>query len=152
MSLGQLTLLQVDSHARTYRWPAAARAWLESGLDCGMSSIALLTAFGRDGLSSKTCPTFYELTEEGTLPQSFQGWQEAGICRPGECLTLSLGEFPNNAAAYSLSDAIEPEAPRKYYLTAKRAASFLKENPPQLLKELLTAVVDMAGQKHKGTS
>jgi len=42
-----------------YRWPDAARDWLESGVDYGMSSIALLQSIFRDGLSSKMSPVCY---------------------------------------------------------------------------------------------
>jgi hypothetical protein len=119
MSSGQLTLLQVDSHVRTYQWPAAARAWLESGRDCGLSSIALLTAFGRDGLSSKTCPDFYPATEDETLPSSFAGWSNAGMASPGGFLTLNTSEWPSHGVECSLWQVLETEPQPPQFLTPR---------------------------------
>ena len=119
MSSDQLTLFAVDSPVKTYQWPAAARAWLESGRDCGMSSIALLTALNRDGLLSKTSPAFYPATEDKTLPPSFAGWLSAGMASPGGFWTLNISEFPSAAVASSLSGVLEPLVHQKYFLSAR---------------------------------
>ena len=69
----QLTLLPEDSHAKTYQWLGAARAWLESGQGYGSSIYELLICFGLDGLRSRMSPVFYPATEGETLPSSFAG-------------------------------------------------------------------------------
>ena len=135
----QLTLFAEASHARTYRWPVAARDWLESVVDYGMSSIALLQAFARDGLLSKMSPAYYPAIEGETLPSSFNGWQNAGMAWPGGFLTLSISEWPSAAVVCSLSQVLEADVAPKYYLSPRAAAGILrraekrgKELPEQL--------------------
>ena len=111
MSSEQLTLFAVASRAKTYQWPAAARDWLESGLDCGLSSIALLMLLNRELSSSKTSPAYYRATEDETLPSSFAGWSNAGMASPGGFWTLSISESPSAAVACSLSAVLEADAP-----------------------------------------
>ena len=134
------------SPVRTYQWPAAARGWLESGRDCGMSSIALLTAFGRDGLSSKTCPDFYPATAEPILPSSFAGWSSAGMASPGGFWTLSISESPSAAVVCSLSEVLETDVAPKYFLSAKACSGILRraerrgKELPEMLRQVLQQV------------
>lgn len=101
----------------------AARDWLESGLDCGLSSIALSTPLNRELSSSKTSPVFYPATEDETLPSSFAGWSNAGMASPGGFLTLSnsgvaqprrrifiVGSLGNGTAASAIFDDAQHRA------------------------------------------
>ena len=148
MSSDQLTLFAVDSPVKTYQWPAAARAWLESGRDCGMSSIALLTALSRELSSSKTSPAYYPPTAGKTLPPSFAGWSSAGMASAGGYLTLSLMEWHSGATVCSLSQVLEPQVAPKYFLSAKAARGILRraekrgKTLPELLARALQQVAD----------
>lgn len=55
----ELTSSAAASPARIYPWRDAARAWMESGVACGSSSIAFLKSLARAGASSRTCPAFF---------------------------------------------------------------------------------------------
>lgn len=126
MSSEQLTLFVGAFPVRTYQWPAAARDWLESDPAYGLNFIELLTALNRDGLLSKTSPACYPVTEGETLPSSFGGWSNAGMASPGGYLTLNISEYHSDAAACSLSEVLETDAPPKYFLSAKAAAGILR--------------------------
>jgi hypothetical protein len=147
-TLEQLTLFAVDSRAKTLQWPITAADWLEADPDSGLSSIELLESLRRDGLLSKTSPAFYPLTEAGTLPLSFGGWQSAGIMRPGESLTLNISASPSNAEECLLSQVLETEVAPVFYLKPSRIKSILsREIPPRLRSMLTKSVAAMGGQK-----
>lgn len=66
-------------------------------------------------------------------------WSVAGIRWHGECLTLNSSEWPKDAAVCSLSDILIPDAPQRYFLSARACAGILrraeirgKSLPPQL--------------------
>ena len=97
------------------------------------------------GLSSKRSqkPKFQYLSlENGQMPE----WSEAmELVSLGEYLTLNITESPSVGVESFLSQALEPDAPEKYFLSKKacegilrRAAKRGKELPP-LLKEALEA-------------
>jgi hypothetical protein len=111
-------------------------------------------AICRDGLSGKTFPVFYRLTEDELLPPSFMGWRRSGIMRPGECLTLNIpehpvfaGQCPSEGGVSSLLDILETgDLPQRYYLTPRAAAGVLrradrrKKRLPEWLREALAEV------------
>ena len=66
------------------------------------------------------------LIKAATLPKSFTGWSNAGMASHGGYLTLNISEFPNDAVACSLSDILEMDVPRKYYLSPKAARGILR--------------------------
>ncbi len=142
-TLQQLTLFAEVSHAKTYRLPESARAWLESDQGFGSSSIELLASLGRSGLLSKTSLAFYPATEEPTSLSSFAGWSNSGMASPGGYSTLSISEWPSDAAACSLSEVLETDVAPKYFLSAKACSGILrraerrgKALPPQLERNL----------------
>lgn len=146
---GQLTLFVADSPVKTYRWLESARDWLENGQDFGLSSIEFLQTLNRDGLLSRTSLAFYPATREEILPSSFAGWSNSGMASRGGCLTLNTSEFPNAAAVCSLSEVLETDAPRKYYLSPKACRGILrraekrgKELPPLLSDALKQVATD----------
>lgn len=145
----QLTLFAGGSPVRTYRLPESARAWLESDRDFGSSSIEFLRSLGRDGLSSRTSPVCYPAMGDGTLPPSFEGWSSSGMACAGGFLTLSISDWPNDASVCSLSDILETDVPRKYYLSPRAAVGILrraekrdKELPEMLYKALMSVIAE----------
>ena len=157
MNEDQLTLFAADSPAKTSAWPESARAWMEAGLDSGLSSIAFLQRLNQSGRSSKMCPVFSVAMAGETLrscleglPESYQAFlMAAGATQallegqseapPGVCLTLSISEWPNDAAVCSLSQVLETDVAPKFYLSATAALGILrraekrgKELPPLL--------------------
>lgn len=126
MDLFGLMSLSEVSPVKTYQWLDAARDWMESGVDCGLSSIALLQAFNRDGLSLKMSPAFYPPMTDETLPSSFEGWSNAGMASPGGFWMLNSSEYPNAAAVCSLSEVLETDVPSRYFLSATACQGILR--------------------------
>ena len=152
-TLSQLTLFAADSHAKMYRWLDAAQAWMESGADFGLSSIALLQALSRDGLLSRTSPVCYPQTSDETLPSSFAGWSNAGMACAGGLLTLSISEWPSAAAVCSLSEVLETDAAPKYFLSARAARGILRRaerRGRELPRRLREALLQVAGSTNQG--
>ena len=62
---------------------------------------------------------------------------------PGEHLTLSIGEYPNEEDASILSQILQTDAPEKYYLSQKACQGILRraadrgKELPMLLKKAL---------------
>ena len=145
-TLSQLTLFAGDSPARTYRWPVAAKVWLERDRDSGLSSIEFLRSLRQDGLSSRMSLACCPLTTGKTLASSFEGWRNSGICRPGESWTLNTSEWPSDAAVCSLSDILETDVPQRYFLSRRAAQGILRRAEkrgrelPELLRLALEAV------------
>ena len=142
----QLTFLLEDFPARMCLWPESARAWMELGRDYGSSNYDLLESLGRDGLLLRTHPVFYPATEGQILPSSFEGWSNSGIASPGGCWTLGTSEWPSDGAVCSLSQVLETEVPRKYFLSPRAAAGILRraekrgKKLPPLLRQALQAL------------
>jgi len=145
----QLTLFAGGSPVKICPLPESARAWLESDLGCGSSSIEFLQNLGHNGRSLKMSLAYYRLTEDEILPLSFEGWRKSGIYRPGECLTLNTTEWPNDGAVCSLLQVLETDVPQKYYLSAKACRGILRRAErrgrvlPEQLQRVLTQVVSM---------
>jgi hypothetical protein len=143
-TLEQLDLFAEDSLAKTYRLPENARDFLESDQDFGSSSIEFLRSLGRDGLLSRTSPACYpaslalsrrviwkkdkngKLQKKVISESSFEGWQNSGMASLGGCLTLSITEWPSDAAVCSLSEVLETDVPQKYYLSPRAARGILR--------------------------
>jgi len=135
------------SPVRTCPLPDNAQDWLESDLDFGSSSIALLQAAAQSGWLSRTSPVCYPAMEGEILPSSFGGWSNSGMACAGGFLTLSMPEWHNDAAVCSLSAVLETDVPRKYYLSAKAARGILRraEKRGKDLPEMLhRALLDVA--------
>lgn len=122
----QLTLFAEDSHVKTYRLPGTARDWMESGLGSGSSSTAFYVSLHQDGLLSRTSLVSLAATEDETLPPSFEGFQNSGICRAGECWTLSFSESPSAAGESLLWQVLEQDVAQKYYLSPRACQGILR--------------------------
>lgn len=155
---GELFASQEVSPAKTYRWLESVRVWLEQGAASGISSAELLGILNRDSLSSKTCPVYYPATPDRTSMLSLKGWKSSGIAAHGERWTLSTSTWPNAASVCSLSEVLETEVARKYFLSPKACAGILrraerrgKELPPHL-KAALVAVAQQTSTPAAGLS
>lgn len=153
-SESQLSLFQTSSaegsHVKTCRLPEKGRAWLEAGQDSSSSLHELCLCLNQNSFSWKMYPGFSQAMRGETLPLSFDGWKNSGIYRHGECLTVSISEWPRDAAVCSLSEVLEMEVAPKYYLSPKACSGILrraekrgKELPPMLKTALLTVATSV---------
>jgi hypothetical protein len=155
----QLTLFAEASPAPTCPLPDAARDWLESTADFGMSSIAFLRSLALSGALSKMSPVCYPAAADGTLPSSFEGWSNAGMASAGGFLTLDISESPNAAAESSLWGVLETDVHPKYFLSARAARGILsrarkrgKIIPPALRAHLLQVAQEAPDPLDRATS
>lgn len=139
----QLILFAGDSPARTSQLPEDARALLETDRDFTSSLRELLSNLARDGLLLKMSPVFYPRTEDATSRPSFEGWGSSGIAFPGGYLILNSSESPRDGSESSLSEVLETDPPRRYFLSPRacrgilrRAAKKGKAIPPDLERAL----------------
>ena len=117
-----------DFPVRTSVWPELARDWMEADLDrdSGSSSIELYQNCGPELRSSKMSLVYLAATEDEILPPSFEGFQNSGICRPGECWTLSFSESHSAAGESFLWQVLETAPAPKYYLSERACAGILR--------------------------
>ena len=115
-----------------------------------LSILRWLHTFVLGGSSGKTSLT------HSTLPchSLSTKLQSGGIARRGEYLTASVSEFHKGAVDYSLWDILETAGRnlRRYYLTARAAAGFLKRgksNMPPEFREALEECIRRAVAKEK---
>lgn len=79
------------------------------------------------------------------LSEVAESW--GAVSSRGESWTVSTSEWPNDAVVASLSSILEPNAPRKYWLSSKAAAGILRrasrrnKKLPRMLQEALEAVI-----------
>ena len=117
-----------DFPARTSVFPEVAAVWMEADLDqdSGSSSIELYQNCGPELRSSKMSLVYFQATEDEILPPSFEGFQNSGICRAGECWTLSFSESHSAAGESFLWQVLETAPAPKYYLSARACAGILR--------------------------
>ena len=84
---------------------------------------------------------------EGTLPASLESWANAGRATSrGQLWTVNISESRNAAAACSLSQILQANVPRKYFLSAKACAGILRraekrgKELPAALRQALESV------------
>ena len=130
-----------DSRAKTLVLRANERDLLASVQDYGTSSIVSLVRSCHAGFLSRTSLACYPVTEEQTLPSSFQGWQTSGMGGPTGFLTLNTSEWPNDAVVCSLSDALEMPGPHlERYTLSKRASQGILRRAEKRGRELPKAL------------
>jgi hypothetical protein len=167
----QLTLFQEDSPAKIYPLLESVRDWLENEADSGGSSYESFKNLNLAGLLSKTSLVCFPATQETsrhltckraksgrltrkvTWPSSFRGFRNAGIGGPTGFSTFSFTEFPKDGAVSSLSEVLESDAPKKYFLSPKAARGILRraekrgKELPLMLREALEQVAKDTGEK-----
>src|SRR5690606_23472888 len=150
----QLTFLSEERHANRSQLPDFAKALMTHAATSCSPILPSLDAISPVGWFGKTSPASCLPTKEGTLEPLSEGWKNAGIMRPGECLTLSTSEWtasltPSRSAdaVCSLSDILETgDVPQRYFLSPKACAGILRradkrgKELPMQLKLALEAV------------
>lgn len=162
-------LFAAEVLVKTFQLPESARAWLESDLVSGMSSIASLWSLSLDGFYLRTSPVYSAPMTGKTLqsflqdlPESYQVYLQrdgetpdlhvvdpASTAWLGGVWTLNISVSRSAARASSLLAILETDVPPKYFLSAKAARGILrrakkrgKALPPALAQSL--QVVAMA--------
>jgi len=122
--------------------------WLTRVATSCLPILPLLTNIAPLGWFGRTSPASFPLTEDETLPPSFEVWQNSGMGSPTEFLTLSSSEWPSDAAVCSLSDALETgDVPQRFFLSATACRGILRraekrgKNLPEPLRLALNQVV-----------
>ena len=143
-----LTSSTEGSHAKTYQWPASGPVLGESAAVCGLSLSGCCPNCGHDGSLLRMSPDFYPRTVEQTSPSSSTPWKNSGIASGGRYWTHNSLASRNAAAACSLSQVLEPQVSKRYFLSAKAAAGILirahrraKALPPVLWDSLAVLVL-----------
>jgi hypothetical protein len=116
--MSQLTFLLEEPHANHSQSQDLERDWTTLVATSCLPTLPLLQSIGPSGWFGRMSPASYPLTEDSTLPASFEGWANSGMGSHTEFLTLSTSEWPSAAAVCSLSDTLE---------TGRRAAAVLFE-------------------------
>ena len=127
------------------------RDWLIRVATSCLPILPLLTDIGPSGWFGRTSPASYPVTEDSTLPPSFEGWKNSGMGSPTGFLTLNTSEWPNDAVVCSLSQTLETgTVPRRYFLSALACRGILRraekrgKELPTALWTALTAVAETA--------
>lgn len=116
-----------ERRASLFRFKGAELEWLTKEGVSRCDSGKLWLRLTRAGSSGKTSPTSYRLTEDGDLPESFNGWGNAGISVHGEYLTLNTSESPNAAVVCSLSEVIDHgDTLGRHYLSIDQMKNMLR--------------------------
>lgn len=112
---------------KTYLLQENVRALLVTEVAFGLNSIECCLRCGHDGSLLKMSPDSYPLIKDVISQQSFKGWKKSGsVVSPGRYWTVNTSESRNAADDCSLSEVLESNAPKKYYLSAKAAAGILR--------------------------
>ena len=113
-----------------------------------LHTLPLLQDIGPSGWFGRTSPASYPLTEDSTLPPSFEGWANSGMGSHTEFLTLSTSEWHSAAAVCSLSDTLETgDLPQRFFLSATACQGILRRAEkrgkvlPEQLRQALEQVV-----------
>ena len=130
----QLTFLSEEPRANPSQSQAFAKDLMIHAETSCSPILPSLDAISPNGWSGRTSPASCRQTKDGTLRPLSKGWKNAGIMRPGECLTLSMSEWTGtdelslkDEGVCSLSDILEiGDVPQRYYLSAKACAGILR--------------------------
>ena len=130
----QLTFLSGEHPANRFPLLDFEKDWLTRVATSCSPILPSLDAISPAGWFGRTSPASCLPTEEGTLEPLSEGWKNAGIMRPGECLTLSMSEWTGmdgqslkEEGVCSLSDILETgDVPQRFFLTAKACQGILR--------------------------
>lgn len=125
--LGKPTSLPLDGHARGTQSPANAVDSQTHEADSGGKSSDSLETSALNGSLGRMCPDF-SLSEVARISERCSlTWTTSGMAWRGGCWTLNTSEWPNAAAACSLSDVLEDLYPYECYSTEKMPQWFSGE-------------------------
>ena len=142
--MNQLTFLSEEPPANPSASQDSEADWTMIVVTSPLSFLGLLNEHGPSGWFGRTSPASCHKTEDGILVPFSEGWSNAGMGSPTECLTLNILEWPSAAAVCLLSDTLETGGlPQRFYLSPtacrgilRRAVKRGKELPPQLVRAL----------------
>ena len=144
--MNQLTFSLAELPANHSPSPDSEADWATTVATYRSNFCALLTEHAPAGFFGRTSPEFCPVSKAGILAPSSQAWSNSGIAAPGECWTLNISEWPNDAAVCSLSDILEAgEVPRRFFLSARACKGILRRAAkrgkalPERLAEALKA-------------
>ena len=145
--MNQSTFWSEEHLANHFPLPDLEKVWQTLVATSCLPILGLLNTLLPSGWFGKTSPASFPLTEDETLPASFEGWQNSGMGSPTGFLTLSTSEFPRDAAACSLSDVLEVgNVPQRFFLSATASAGILRraekrgKTLPEQLRRALESV------------
>ena len=123
----QLTFLLEEPHANHSQSQDLEKDWTTRVATSCLPTLPLLQSISPSGWFGRTSPASYPLTEDSTLPASFEGWANSGMGSRTEFLTLSTSEWPSDASVCSLSDTLEAgNVPQRFYLSARACQGILR--------------------------
>jgi hypothetical protein len=147
MNMDQLTFLSEEPLANLSVSLDSEADWMMTVATSHLSFLGLLNEHGPSGWFGRTSPASCHQTEDGTLVPFSEGWSNAGMGSPTECLTLNISEWPKDAAVCSLSDVLETQpVPQRFFLSATACKGILRradkrgKKLPERLQEALLAV------------
>ena len=146
--MSQMSMFSLEElPANHFQSPDSEKDWMTLVATSCLPTLPLLQSIGPSGWFGRTSPASYPLTEDLTLPASFEGWANSGMGSHTEFLTLSISEWPNAAAVCSLSDTLETgDLPQRFFLSAKACAGILRraekrgKTLPEALDQALRSV------------
>ena len=171
----ELMLFPVDHPAKTFQWLDAVKDWMEAGADSSGTNAVLLIRQLPRGFSGRTSLVLLPVTTEptslpccgasqahtpgcpmeGGVPQEW--WSDPNGQQSGGCLTLSISQWPNDAAVCSLSQVLEQNVDPKYCLSPKACSGVLRRAErrgrqlPLLLQQALERVAQTTTEDKQGT-
>ena len=174
MNSDQLTLFAEAAPARPSAWQDLGKVFLTRAENSCSHTELLQLIYGLPGLSGKTSPESFPVTEDVTL-RVFWRCSQAGLsvsphqagkivallgeslkptALPGPALTLSSSVFRNGASVSSLSDILETgDVPRRFYLSPRACLGILRRaerRGKQLPMRLLQALQQVAEGSNGG--
>ena len=144
---------QPESLAKTGPLPVDEPDSQENALASFLSLRESCRSFDPVGLSSRMYPDFSVATEAETLQRSSGfSWSSAGMGYRGVSSTANFSESPNVAVVCTLSDILEPRAPRRFFLSARAAAGILRraKKRGRILPEHLRRALESVATRLEG--
>ena len=152
--MSQLTFFAEEPPAKASASQDSEKDWMIRVATSCLPILPLLQSIAPSGWYGKTCPEYCHPTEEEILAPSFTGWGSAGMGSHTEFLTLSISEWPNDAAVCSLSDVLETgEVPQRFFLSATACKGILRraekrgKKLPEQLQQAFSVVALVDAQK-----
>ena len=105
--MDQLSFLSEEPPAKPLALLGFAKDLLTSEATSHLNLYAWLKGFAPDGWFGKMSLVSCQLTTEGRLEPSLEGWRNAGMGSPTGFLTLNISECHKDAGVCSLSDILE---------------------------------------------
>jgi hypothetical protein len=147
--MSQMSMFSLEElPANPFQSPDSERDWMILVATSCSPILPLLTNIGPSGWFGRTSPAFYPLTEDTTLPPSFEGWANSGMGSHTGFLMLNTSEWPKDADVCSLSDTLETgNVPQRFFLSETACAGILRRAEkrgkvlPEQLQRALESVV-----------